>query len=352
MKKILLLGVGGNVSQGILKALRETKLDLYIIGACVSEYSSGLYLCDEAFISPYANSDDFIPWVINCCNSKEIDMIMTGVEENIIVLSKNIDEIQKNTKAIFISSNYEQLQIGQNKYRTCQWLKANGCNYPQFSALSDIQSSEKLVEEIGFPLIAKPNNGKSESGIYRINNQYELNEVLGLDNYVLEEYLPEDTGEYTVGCYCDKSGSLKDIIVMKRNLRKGTTVYSKVVHDSAIEEEAIKIVSKYKPIGPLNIQMRLNRKGQPVCFELNVRFSGSTAMRTNFGYKDVKAMVNEYLYNEPIDDCFNTIDGECFRYDNEFYLFDNQVSQMAESGDLRMKLENIVFDNNFLKQEN
>lgn len=69
MKRILLLGVGGNVSQGILKALRETKLDLYIVGACVSQYSSGLYLCDEALISPYANAESFIPWVIGICNS-------------------------------------------------------------------------------------------------------------------------------------------------------------------------------------------------------------------------------------------------------------------------------------------
>lgn len=349
MKRILLLGVGGNVSQGILKALRETKLDLYIVGACVSQYSSGLYLCDEALISPYANAESFIPWVIGICNSKEIDMIMTGVEENIIALSKSIDEIQKKTKAIFISSSYEQLKIGQNKLKTCQWLKNNGCNYPRFSVLSDVEASKKLAEEVGFPLIAKPNNGKSAFGIYFANSIEELNKILGLENYVLEECLPEATGEYTVGCYCDRNGKLRDIIVMSRNLRKGTTVYSKVIHNYDIENEARKIVNKYKPVGPLNIQMRLNRKGQPVCFELNVRFSGSTAMRTNFGYKDVKAMVKEYLYNEPIDDCFNIIDGECFRYDNEFYLFDDQVNKIFDNGECKNKLENVLFDNNFMK---
>lgn len=349
MKKILLLGVGGNVSQGILKALRESALNLYVVGACVSKYSSGLYLCDEALISPYANSDLFIPWVINTCNSKHIDMIMTGVEENIIVLSKNIEEINKKTTAKFISSSYEQLKIGQDKMRTCQWLKENGCNYPLFCALSNVNECKQLVDEVGYPLIAKPNNGKSASGICILNNQKDLDKILGKDGYVLEEWLPEITGEYTVGCYCDKNDVLKDIIIMKRKLKKGTTVYSKVIHDQLIEEEARKIASKYKPVGPLNIQMRFNKKGEPVCFELNVRFSGSTAMRTNFGYKDVKAMIEEYLFDEPINDCFNIIDGECFRYDNEFYLFDNQVCRMSEHGKYVMKSESILFDENLKK---
>lgn len=349
MKKILLLGVGGNVSQGILKALRESKLDLYIVGACVSEYSSGLFLCDEAFISPYANSDSFIPWVIDICNAKEIDMIMTGVEENIIALAKNIKQIQQQTKALFISSDYEQLQIGQSKLRTCQWLKQNDCNYPRFSVLSDEDSVKQLVQEVGFPLIAKPNHGKSASGIRIINNQNDLNQVLGFDDYVLEECLPGENGEYTVGCYCDKNGKLVDVIVMRRNLRRGTTVYSKVIHDTIIEEEARKIVSKYKPVGPLNIQMRMNKRGQPVCFELNVRFSGSTAMRTNFGYKDVKAMIMEYLYNDPIDECFHVTDGECFRYDNEFYLFGEEVTTISNHGHLKNEIEKVLFDNNLKK---
>lgn len=341
--------MGGNVSQGILKALRESSLDLFIVGACVSEYSSGLYLCDEALISPYANDDKFIPWVIDVCNSKQIDMIMTGVEENIITLAKNINYINDNTQALFISSAYEQLLIGQNKIRTCQWLKENQCNYPDFCSLSDRDGCYSLVNNVGYPVLAKPNKGKSSLGIQIVCNSDDLSKIIGRKDYVLEEYLPDKFGEYTVGCYCDKNGLLKDIIVMRRILKKGTTIYSKVVHEPCIEEEARKICSKYKPSGPLNIQMRINNDGAPVCFELNVRFSGSTAMRTNFGYKDVKAMIKEYLFNEPIDDCFDIRDGECFRYDNEFYLFDNQVENILHTDEYTLKPGTVLFDKNIEK---
>lgn len=348
MKNILLLGVGGNVSQGILKALRESALDLYIIGACVSEYSSGLYLCDEAVISPFAASENFIPWVLDICNSKKIDMILTGVEENILALQNSIDLIKEKTSTQFIACNSEQLSIGQSKLGTCRWLKENGCNYPKFCASQDSMGCRDLIAEIGFPVIAKPIRGKSAAGVRIIHNDLELSEILEMDDYVLEEYLPETNGEYTVGCYCDKNGILKDVIVMERRLRNGTTVYSKVVHDKAIENEARKICSKFKPTGPLNIQMRYSNNGIPVCFELNVRFSGSTAMRTNFGYKDVKAMLKEYLLDLPVDDCFSVRDGECFRYDNEFYMFDNQVEDLSRTGQYLHQPESAIHDKNFM----
>lgn len=85
---VLVLGAGGNVSQGIIKALKETNLPLRIIGACIWEYSKGLYMCDEGYICPYANDDNFVPWVVDFCNLNEIDIIFTGVEENIIELAK------------------------------------------------------------------------------------------------------------------------------------------------------------------------------------------------------------------------------------------------------------------------
>lgn len=77
MKKIniLILGMGGNVSQGILKAIKKSKINCKIIGACISEESFGLFFCDDAYISPYSNSDEFIPWLIDICNKEKIDIV-------------------------------------------------------------------------------------------------------------------------------------------------------------------------------------------------------------------------------------------------------------------------------------
>lgn len=303
-----------------------------VIGACISSNSAGLYMCDEAFLSPYAHEKGFMDWLIEICNECRIDIIFTGVEENICRIARDIDYFKSRTGAVFISSSYEQLLIGQDKLQTACWLKENGCNYPEFCNLEVRSNIESLVKKMGFPLIAKPRNGKSARGIYIINNQQELDAVSELDHYVLQEYVGNHNSEYTVGCYCNRNGKLMDVIIMHRILKDGTTVWAEVIKNERIRGEAEKICRAYKPKGPLNIQMRLDNSGRPVCFELNVRFSGTTAMRANFGYCDVEAMLREYVFEEPVDKCFHVVCGEAYRYSEEMYLFGGASGSMEKYG--------------------
>ena len=350
MINVLVLGVGGNVSQGILKALRASDLDLRVIGACISPMSSGLYMCDEAYISPYANDEHFIGWLTDLCNKKGIDIVLTGVEENIRAIAKNIDVFRASTRAIFISSSYEQLLVGQDKLATCRWLKENGCNYPAFCELSDVEGTYKLSEKCGFPLIAKPISGKSAQGLFVIHDEEELKKHAGTDGYVLEECLGTDKDEYTVGCYCNKEGRLMDVIIMHRDLRHGTTMHAKVVENAEIRAEAEKICRAYRPGGPMNIQMRIDKNGRPVCFEMNVRFSGTTAMRANFGFRDVEAMIREYVLGESIEECFQVRCGEAFRYDNEMYIFGDAVQKMETDREITdMSGFEIIYDETLSK---
>lgn len=303
---------------------------MHIIGACISPYSSGLYMCDEAMLSPFANDGGFIDWLASTCNEKKVDIVFSGVEEILIEISKNINFLRSGTKAVFVVSEYEKLVIGQDKYKTCAWLQENHCNYPRYCLLTNGSDVRRLVKDIGYPVIIKPIRGKSSQGVKVLANEEELNAVIGLDGYVLEECIGNESGEYTVGCYCDKGGNAQDIIIMQRLLKNGTTVYAKVVENELIRAEAERICTAFKPVGPLNIQMRLNGGGVPICFELNVRFSGSTAMRANFGFCDVEAAIREYLLGNSIDECFHVRHGEAFRYDNELYLFGNPTEAMSK----------------------
>lgn len=334
--KALVLGAGGNVSQGIIKALRAANLPVKIIGACIGEYSKGLYMCDEGYICPYAADDRFIPWVADFCNQNEIDIIFTGVEENILALAKKEEYLKTNTKAVFVSSSYDQLLIGQDKYLTCEWLKRSGCNYPLFQLWSGAENAKRFAETVGYPIIAKPRNGKSSKGIVRVCSEEEIDKCGALDNYVLEQCVGDDKSEYTIGCYSDKHGRLQKLLPMRRKLYNGTTVWAKTVNDQRIVDECEKICRVFQPRGPLNVQLRLDKDGRPVCFELNVRFSGTTAIRSKFGFQDVKAMVLEYVFGqEDVSECFQLKSGEVFRFDEEFYLSDNTVELMRNEGMIR-----------------
>lgn len=343
--KILVLGVGGNVSQGIMKALRNSDLEYELIGACISTESLGLYMCDRAYIAPYANEENFIDWLIELCVKEAVDIVLTGVEENICAIEAERKKFEQGTKAVFIASEYEKLMIGQDKFLTCEWLKAHGCNYPQYCKLEDTQEVEKLVKAVGFPLVAKPRAGKSSNGVYLLQSSEELAKISDLEAYVLEECVGNPEQEYTVGCYCDKNGELCGTIVMHRKLMNGSTGWAEVVENDAIRHEAEKICKAFKPRGPLNIQLRLDEHGNPVCFELNVRFSGTTPMRAHFGFRDVEAMVREYVLKMPIHTCFDVKEGEVFRYTNEMYIDKGAAANLQKEGfDLDMGRNHMQID--------
>lgn len=327
---ILVLGMGSNVSQGIVKALRNINdLSIRIIGACISKSSVGLYMCDDAIISPLAKNDIFIPWYIKTCRDNNIAMTFTGVEEVIDILVKNRNYIEKNSDTKFLFPKKEAWEIGLDKYRTCQWLKEHGIPYPDFALASDDLAVHRLIKRVGFPLIAKPRRGKSSLGILKAESINELNSILGNTNYVIQEYIGNMDNEYTVGCYYEKNGKLLSKMILHRYLKNGSTSMAEIISDEKIDRIIAHISKNLLMTGPMNFQLRYRTDGTPVCFEWNVRYSGTTAIRNHFGFRDVEAAIREYLLNDDIGQCFtNAVRGIALRMEDEIYIENKNFKEL------------------------
>lgn len=319
-KKInaLILGVGGNVSQGIIKALRLSKFDINIIGACVTEINAGYFLVDEYVISPYANDNNFVDWLISICNDKKIDIIFTGVEEVLTKISLNRDEIFGKITSVFSHHDEKVLDICLNKSNTVKWLKKNGFNHPDFLENNSLDSARNFLNKHNV-LIIKPNLGKASKGIKIVSNAEELLEEYCTDNFSIQEYVGNPENEYTVGCYIEKDGHF-NAIIFERKLSLGKTVYAKRIDNEAIYNECRNICKALKVKGSLNIQLRTKGSSVPVCFEINPRLSGTTAIRANFGFNDVEATITEYIFGGSVS--LSTLkNGIAIRYDQELYKF-------------------------------
>lgn len=330
---LLVLGVGGNVSQGILKALALSKLSCRVIGACVSSLSFGLYTVDKAYISPYADDPSFLDWLINLCRRENVAGILSGVEPILKVLACHAQVIQAQTKAIPIVSSPECLAIGNDKLHTCQWLSERGFAYPKHASIEDLESVNKLVTECGYPLIAKPRFGKGSHGIVEVHNDQELQLIRQRSGYVLQEFLGDASEEYTAGCFSDSDGKARGAIVMRRDLMAGTTYRAQVVQFPSVRAEAIRIAESLGPKGPCNVQMRLHR-GVPTCFEINVRFSGTTPMRARLGFNDVELAVNHYVLGQPAEDLPLVTKGVALRYWNEAYIDPDAAAELERTSQL------------------
>lgn len=330
---ILVLGVGGNVSQGILKALALSSVPCRVVGACIEARSFGLYTVDRACISPAAGHPAFLPWLIDLCRAESIDAILSGVEPVLAVLAREREAIVAQTRAIPIVSSPPYLAIGDDKLLTCEWLRSNGFAYPRFAASEDREAVDRLAAECGFPLIAKPRSGKGSHGVLRLRSERDLRAASEMSAYVIEEYLGDPSHEYTAGSFSDRDGIVRGVIVLKRDLLEGTTYRAEAGDFPAIRTEALRIAAALRPTGPCNFQMRLHG-GRAVCFEINVRFSGTTPIRARFGFNDVQAALEHYVLGRPAADLPVITKGIALRYWNEAYIDSAAAAQLETCSSL------------------
>lgn len=330
---ILVLGVAGNVSQGILKALHHSSLPTRVLGADITPLGMGLYTVDKAFVSPTASESGFQDWLYRLCQDEKVDVVLSGVEPILDALAVVREDLQRQTGTVCIVSSPDQLEIGRDKLKTCAWLVEKGFEAPICALHDDEAAMAQLLQRASFPLLAKPRFGKGSEGIVRIVNEEELNLLKRRKDYVVQEYLGSPDQEFTAGAFVDRPGNVRGAIVMRRDLLSGTTYRAEIGQFPEVRDIAVRIAGLLKPMGPCNIQLRQTERG-PVVFEINVRFSGSTPMREHFGYHEVEAAIRHFVLNEPIADLPLIADGVSLRYWNEIYVSSGAVTSLRTTGRL------------------
>jgi carbamoyl-phosphate synthase large subunit len=320
---VLVLGVGGNVSQGILKALAIAGLRCRVLAACVTAEAAGLYLADEALVSPYADDPGFVGWVTEVCARERVDAVLSGVEPVLAALAPAASEILEATGAVCVVSPPEVLAVGNDKLLTCRWLEQHELPHPRYADAADAAALEALVGECGYPLLAKPRAGRGSRGIFEV---IDVEAVAGREELVVQELLDGD--EYTVGCFCDDAGRVRGSVAMRRELDSGTTVRAELGDFAAQRELSERIAAELGPLGPCNVQLRESSRG-PIPFELNVRFSGTTPMRARWGFNEVEAALRHYVLGEPATDLPRPTAGLVLRYWNEVYVSPDAAVELA-----------------------
>jgi carbamoyl-phosphate synthase large subunit len=324
--KILVLGVGGNVSIGILKAIKNSDINAYILGACVQKYAAGFYFCDEALICPYANHESFLPWVKKVVEDNDINIVLTGVEEINNVLS-NVD-ISSN-KCLFLVPEKHYLDIFGDKLKTIDWLKNNDIDHPKTIDLYNDFSFDEIKNSLSLPFIIKPKIGKGSANIFVINNEEQFLKIDNKNIYVAQQLIGDSDSEYTCGVYKSKFG-YTEIIIMRRLLRNGSTIMAEVVENKEIYDYCRKISEACDTTVPFNIQLRLcNKTKKPFCFEVNMRLSGTTAIRHGFGFKDCQVWIKESLKNTQFHSDFNIKPGIAIRYESEVFFNKNTINSLS-----------------------
>lgn len=325
---VLVLGAGGNVSQGIMKALAGSTLDCRVVAGCVSPLGAGLHLADRSYLTPYASDAAFADWLVETSRAEAVDFVLSGTEPVLEALASLADRLRDETGATPIVARPEQLELGTDKLLTARWLARHDLPYARTEAAADEAAVRELADSAGFPLIVKPRRGKGAAGVFEVRSAEELKPFLGRSDLIVQELLGDDASEYTVGCLADAAGRPVGTVALRRDLEAGTTFRAEAGAFPEVRRVAERVAARLAAAGPLNVQLRVHR-GEPVPFELNVRFSGTTPIRARMGFNEVEAVIRERAFGEhpaPVE----VTRGRVVRYWNEIYVRDEAYERLRE----------------------
>jgi carbamoyl-phosphate synthase large subunit len=292
---ILVTGCGGDIGQSIGKILNEYTLVNNLYGCDISDKNAAKFIFSNFFIGLACNDPKYISNLENIVKEKNIDLIIPISEPELRFLSKL--KISKIGKADLILASAEALEVGFDKLNTANFLKKENLPFPITHSVTTIDVIDK------FPVILKSRTGSGSSNvsIVRDNDSFVSIKKSNPD-FIVQEFLDGDSGEFTCGVFRSKGGIIR-CIILKRELMGGFTGYGEVIENKEIEKLLHNLAAKVQLTGSINVQLRLTSKG-PVVFEINPRFSSTVRFRHLFGFKDVEWSIEDRLdiplsnYNE------------------------------------------------------
>ncbi len=317
---IIVTGTGSLIGQAIIKSIEcsTIKNSLRIIGCDYFANTAGSFWCDKNYILPDLLMPQKIEtWksaIFEIIEAEKVKVLFIGVDFELSYFAELRTELLEKYDCSVIVSGKEIINIGNDKYRTFEFLKFHGLNAPMTVLLEDAE-----VDNLTFPVVLKPRQGARSRGVKLIKDSAEYKEeslnCFG-KGFVVQEAVGNTNTEYTCGLLYWK-GEYQNSIILRRMLKEGNTAVAEF-HGNAetkIKEYIREIGDVLKPFGSCNLQLRTNAVGEPYLFEINPRFSGTTYMRALFGYNEVEYIIRKVL--EWDESKLDPIPGKAYRFYEE-----------------------------------
>lgn len=323
----MVTGAGSGVGQGIVKALRCSNLPLTIIGADISPTNAALFRTDEAQIIPKVECPDASEKIVKILTQARVDVLLVGSEFEVNFFARQKSIIEEQSGVLIIVSCVETVTMSDDKWLTAEFLRRNNLPHPKSFLPSSVEDAVCISKVLGFPFILKSRNGTSSRNVHVIHDLENLNQHFSFTpSPMIQEMIARPSSklgtEYTCSLFRDVSGQILGPFIARRTVKGGTSWLVEVLDDLALHEPLLQLGYLLDFMGSINIQLMM-REGIPIPFELNARFSGTTAVRAHFGFNEPKMALLSFFYGEPIKKP-HIRQGLAFRYNEEVFV--EQVS--------------------------
>ncbi len=275
MITIIRSAVGSLASVGFIKLLKN--MGFKVIGTGISKESVGKFFVDSFYKVPKASKEDeVIESYLAIARKERAKWIISGPEEEIIVLSKHKDVFE--SEGVYIlHPDYKSLNIITDKYNAYTFLKRKGISLPATELATDIKN---VVKNSQRKFILKPRKGRGSTNIVVFSDPDDIppGVLKNPQNFIIQEYIGGP--ECTVDVLCNLQGNILNIIPRRRiKVDSGITVIGETERDEKLINITEKILSIIKIIGGACLQfIKSDETGSYYLTDINPRFGGGVIL--------------------------------------------------------------------------
>ncbi len=280
MKKILITGAGGSYALRLAKKL-ESKYKIILADA--EPNSSGLHSKYESIVIPMGNEKNFEEILLKIIIKKNIDYIIPCVDEELLKFHK-IKEESNQFELILPSKKFVDLCLNKDILMD-KLEKLDISSIPTYN-----------FENVEFPIIAKPIQGRGSRQVHKIDNNDQLEgyfKLYGLKNkpVLLQKYFGGD--EYTISVIVNNKNELIGVVPKKILVKRGITRMAISDYNEKINNVCKKIVDELKPCGPFNVQLKFYNDTSYI-FEINPRLSTTSVMTDEVFGNEIELFIDNF----------------------------------------------------------
>src|SRR4030067_1083302 len=303
MVTVLVTGCGGAIGMGIIQALRIGFCSLHIIGTDADLHAASFYLkskqylLDKTYVVPKAEDPNYIPKIIEICQTEKVNIIFPCTDPELETLSASIDRITASGIKVIISPP-ETIQICRDKWLTYNHLSRH---LPMTKSALPDKGIEEAIRITGLPAIIKPRKGWGSKQIVKIESIEEARILLPrIPAPIIQTYLKGV--EYTIDGLTNRKGKVICIVPRQRvKVLGGLSFQGITVKNEDLIELGGKVAEHLKFIGPFNFQVSKNSEETRIV-EINPRFSGtgilSVMAGANIPYLALRDILNLEIPSE------------------------------------------------------
>lgn len=261
--KLLVTGGGGSGAEAINRLWAE-RYELHFADADLTALSPTLPQ-DRCHAIPIAGPT-WSAAIDTICRENAIDVLIPCVDEELPHVPAVLQGLP-NLIPLLPSPDFVRLM--KDKLGSMEALRDRGVDAPRTLGI-------RSAPEIGFPCLVKPRDGRGSRGVQIIKNAAQLDAYLTLtdrtaDDLVAQELLSGQ--EWTVYVSADRSGTLRSVIPMRVDMKKGITIRAQTHAHEGIIRYCEALHARFRTPGPYNVQLMEQRDGRIAAFEINPRVS-------------------------------------------------------------------------------